>query len=340
MAIIQSGRFTADGLKKRLAIRSDFDRITVKNFSNIAAQTAGEGAIFEFDRGMTEGRGVQYYMGNPGGAGDGYLRIGQLAAGTGFSFLDTSANPVGTPVAVTGFTNITQPVVTTTTTGLQNGDVVRYSAMTGLDGWCSIDWQIAAVGGASFANAYVAANAPGAAGTDGFFRLIKYHPIYYPRRRYIINMVRTSSTVLTITTSVDHGFAVGQKVRLRVPYEFGAIEADGLIGTVATGSANATLVLNCETDALTTFVFPNTLATTGTTVLPAGRYVFHTPAEVMPVGEDTSYAIINSLDVLTDATYNSAFIGVEMQSGANSPAGSANDVMYWYASKDDRNEVL
>ena len=40
-----------------------------------------------------------------------------------------------------------------------------------------------------------------------------------------------------------------------------------------------------------------------------------------------------SKNVLGDATYNAAYIGVSLPAGASKPGGGDNDVMYWVAGK-------
>jgi hypothetical protein len=58
-----------------------------------------------------------------------------------------------------------------------------------------------------------------------------------------------------------------------------------------------------------------------------------TPAEVVPVGEDTGTALASNLNILADATVNTGYIGLQLATGANLPAGIANQTVYWVAGK-------
>lgn len=54
---------------------------------------------------------------------------------------------------------------------------------------------------------------------------------------------------------------------------------------------------------------------------------------MIPVGEDTAEALALSADILSDATENTATIGIQLAGGAGNPGGAAADVMYWVAGK-------
>jgi hypothetical protein len=56
---------------------------------------------------------------------------------------------------------------------------------------------------------------------------------------------------------------------------------------------------------------------------------------VIPIGEDTATAIAQSQNILSDATTNQGYIGVILAAGVASPAGQANDVIYWQAGTAD-----
>lgn len=327
--ILQQGYFTGDGNLKRLALRSDVDFIHVRNITNIIAQTDTEGAEFFWQRDMNHGggtgAGLQYLMSTVAGT-TGYMRVAELASLTGFSLLDTSSSPVGSAIVATGTTNVVQPIISTgDTTGLADGDVVRLSGITEVPNLCSIDFEIDTINAnTNFRWRYALKTAPGVAGTtNGYYRKIKYDPIFYPRRRYIVNIDTTAGQNITITTSVQHGLTAGQKVRFVIPAEYNITELNGVTATVQSAGLTAsafTVDINPDTTALTAMVFPTAVA-------------LRSPAEVIPFGEDTSYAVTNALDILADQTYNDSFIGLELAGGANSPAGSNNDVIYWVAGK-------
>jgi hypothetical protein len=155
------------------------------------------------------------------------------------------------------------------------------------------------------------------AGTTGSWRKIPFQPQFYPRKRTITAITQATSAVITM--SVTHGFTAGQAVRLKVPSAYGMTEMDNLIGNItAVSTANNTITVDIDSSSFTAFSFPLTAA------------VPFTFAEVIPVGETANGTYANNLD---DATDNVSLIGMKLAAGADSPAGSSSDVIYWRAGK-------
>ena len=313
--IIQQGRFTADGNKKRLDIRADVDWMWVYNFTQAGAQQGtGRGVKFYWQRGMATDTGIEYKKDNAVDT----LEMVTLASG-GFTLLDTSANPVGSLELLSAVSAADPPVVTVVSTAaLNDNDIVRISDVTGAQQLGGIDFTIDVVDGTSFELSYMA---PIVAGTTGAYRAIKFDPLYYPRRRFISSITQSASAVVEMT--VAHGFTVGQKVRFIVPAAFGMVEMDGLSGTITAASTDLatntnTITVDIDSTSFTAFSFPLTAATP------------FTPAQVVPLGEAAEEAYTNLLD---DATDNQGIIGMELAGGAQSPAGSSADVIYWVAGK-------
>ena len=99
---------------------------------------------------------------------------------------------------------------------------------------------------------------------------------------------------------------------------------NGLQVTItAVDLVNNTITINVDSSAFSAFAFP-----TAAQLSAAGAF---TQAQVVPMGEDTADALSQGVDILTDATLNTAFIGMQLAAGVNSPAGSASDVIYWQA---------
>ena len=315
--IIQQGRFTSDGTAKVLQVRSDIDWMEVINYTiaDDDTQTTAVGVAYYWQRGMANDTGIEYKKSNAANASQ---MITALASG-GFTLEDSSSDPVLAAVAVTSTTNATQPVVATgDTSGLVAGDVVRLVNITNAANLGSIDFQIdTVVSNTSFRIANALANAPGA-GTTGFYRKIKFDPQFYPRRRYLANVTAASNAV--VTTTVDHGYTVGQEVRFSVSAPYDMVELDGLRGTI-TAVTTSTFTVDIDSSAFTTFAFP------------VNGDVPFTPAQVVPLGEDTGVARANSVDELADATDNVSYIGMRLAAGADSPAGENSEVVYWRAGK-------
>ena len=319
--VIQQGRFTSAGIPVLLNIRSDVDWIYVYNETilNDAALAADRGAWFQWNRGMLQGRGIEYRK--LGTQANDPITTVQIAANAGFFLVDTTANPNGAAVAETGITNAAQPVVNTANTGmLDTGSIVRLSFDTNVPNIMGFDFEVdTVVLNTSFRMRYAMVNAPGAAGAgNGFYRQIFFDPIYYPRNRFIVNITQAAQAV--ITTSVSHQYTVGQEIRIKVPAAFGMIQMDGLIGTVTAVTAG-TFTVNIDSTGFTAFLFPAVAA------------VPFTFAQAIPIGEDTGAALIAGADILADSTFNTGGIGVVLAAGVDSPAGVNTNVIYWIAGK-------
>ena len=226
-----------------------------------------------------------------------------------------------------------QVILTADTSGLAAGDVVRLSNQATDNQLNGYDFTIdTIVGNTSFRLAAALANAGGAGGAQaGFFRKVNFDPLYFPRHRFIANITQAASAVITLT--VRSGYAVGQEVRVIVPSirvaaasVYGMVEMNNLLGTItAINDAVATQTITVDIDStnFTAFSFPT--AAQAATPLPK--------AMVVPVGMDTAQALTSAVDLLSDATDNQGIIGVELATGASSPAGVANDTVYWVAGK-------
>ena len=315
------GKFTSTGASKTLNIRSDVDWIKVYNYTAAEQLVADLGFEYYFQRGMAQGTGIVYSK--LGAQALDPTTVGTLAVGTGFYLIDTSLNVPGTEYATTAISGAAIPVVSTgNTSGLAIGDIVRIYNSLGAIQLNSIDFTVGVVNAnADFTLAYmsqiVAANA-------GTFRRIPYNPIFYPRNRYIVSISQAVEAVVVLT--VTHGYKVGQVVSFVVPSvggsaaSYGMTEINGLQGTILDiDTATNSITVDIDTTSFTAFAFP-------TTAQAAAGF---TQAQVVPVGMNTAEGLDSSVDILSDATLNTGLIGITLVGGANSPAGDANDVIYW-----------
>lgn len=320
------GRFTSTGTSLSLDMPSGIDWMWIKNITQSYATGAGQGVEYYWQRGMTQGRGTIYTK----TASTNALAIGQIAANGGFYFVNNTINVPGPSLALTGITGDTPPVVNTAnTSSLNNGDIVRIFSTVGAKQLAGLDFTIGGiVPGTSFNLAFmqpIAGANPGA----GTFRRIPFNPYFYPSVRYITNISQATQAIVTL--SVDHLFTVGQAVRLIVPTitaaAYGMTELNGVEATiVAIDQADVdgyinTITIDIDTSGFTAFAFPLTTA-------PG-----FTPAQVVPVGENTAAALQAGANILGDATVNDGFFGIQMMGGAASPGGVNGDVIYWVAGK-------
>lgn len=320
------GKFTSRGQAVTLVMPSGVDWMWVYNQTQQYAAGAGQGVEFYWQEGMTQGRGTQYTKTVTTDA----LSVSQIAANAGFFLVDNTVNIPGPSLSLTGITNGNPPVVNTANTSSLNvGDIVRIFNTVGAKQLGGLDFTIGTiVPSTSFTLAYMAqiANANPGAGT---FRRIPYNPYFYPSTRYITKISQAVNAIVTL--SVIATYTVGQSIRFIIPTvsstAFGMTELNGVEATIiaiqqpdADGTIN-TITVDVDTTGFSAFAFPLTSS-------PG-----FTPAQVVPIGENTAAALLLGADILGDATVNDGFFGIELMAGANSPAGSNSDVVYWVAGK-------
>lgn len=320
-SILTQGTFTqpATAVNQTIVIPSNADWLRVLNYTqaNQGTSAAANGFDFWWQRGMPSGTGIVKIAGVAGAV------TVNVTANNAFTLYDPSGNPYGTPVATTSGTNATRPVIATgSTTGLVAGtSIVRLSGITAQSNICGPEFVIdTVVANTSFRIQNTLATAPGAGGGAGFYRIVNYNPLFYPRRRFIASI--TQAAAANVLTTIPHGYVNGQLVRFVIPSVSAMTQLDGLTGTVTVVDAN-NFTVNVDTTAFSAFTFPTAAQ------MPASYPL------VVPVGEDTAGALAMSPvpDILSDATVNTGFLGMTLTAGALLPAGVASDVVYWRAGK-------
>lgn len=318
--IIQQGSFTSDGNSRIITLRSDVDWMRVYNITEIGANNnVGTEYYWQREFGAIGIGGIRYFK--QGGADA--LNVDNLDVGE-FDLIDSSTQAPLAAVAISATSNA-DPVVTSTadTTGMVTGTIVRLNSVTNRGNLSGFDFEIdTIVNNTSFENRWSLANVPGGAGGAGFYRIIPFDPIYYPRRRFVVNITQAAQAVVTF--SVTHGYTVGQQIRFTVPTPFDMVEMDGLVGTIvdtATNAATNGVIVDINTTAFTAFAFP-----------VVGDLPYNW-AQAVPLGIDTSQALTSAVDILADATENLAILGIQLLGGQGSPGGANADVVTWVAGK-------
>ena len=325
-----SGTFVADGLDKFIALPSGVDFMKVENETVSYAAGAGTGAEFFWRRGMADGRGTIYTKTAVTGA----LAVSQIAAGAGFYLINTTINVPGASRVVTSINGANPPVVTAAnTTGLVDGStIVRIFNVAGGLQLGGIDFTVGVVNaGADFELKYMAPIV--AAAGPGTYRIIPFNPYFYPSTRYITKIISNplDATETIVTLSVTHSYTVGQVVRLKIPrvtaLAFGMTELNDVQATiVAIGDPDAdattnTITIDVDSSGFTAFAWPLTADP------------LFTPAQVIPMGENTAKALSLGANILGDATENQAQFGMLLKAGTLSPAGAVDNVISWQAFK-------
>lgn len=309
--IIQQGRFTASGAAEVIQLRSDIDWFKTRNLTVTTAGGAATAVETYWQKGMAADTG---FINNKLAADDSITA--EIMATGGFSYINTGTDAeLGAVIASTGITAATPPLLTmAATAGVVAGNVLRIGNHPGALQFGGIDFEIGAV----VANTSAALNfapQPVLTAQAGEFRLVNTPRAFYPRNRFIAAITAANPGV--ITTTVSHGFTVGQKLSFRVSANYGMIELDGLTATV-TAVAASTITTDIDTSGFTAFAWPLTAA------------VPITPAQVIPIGEDSSSTYAN---LLGGATRDNGYIAMSLAAGTTSPAGAVNDVIYWQAGK-------
>ena len=323
-----------------------------------------EGVEFYWQRGMAPGTGLVKYH----AAATEALSSDTFVSG-GFTLYDPSGQDqnalplVGAAVAVSAVTNSTRPAVThTADASVVVGSVVRLSntAQNDVNG---IDMVVGTVSSSTAFTLLTAsnplANAPGAIGGAGFYRVINVNPLFYPRSRYVVNI--TQAVNAQVSTSVAHGLTVGQEVRFRIPDVSGMVQLNG----TTQNNYQPAIILSVIDD----YNFTININTTGFTAFtwPTISQQPSSFPQVNPVGEDTATSLSSvsaqvptiggvqifntNTQILADSTVNTGFLGMVLGAGGNGkalttpiigPAGgiswssgnvATGDVMYWRAGK-------
>ena len=335
LTVTQQGMFTATGNAIVLPLRGGVDWMRVYNYtqSNFASGAGGAST------------GVQYYWQLGMAPGDAFVTLNNAGATAtlnstaaalvvgGFTYLDSSLQIPGPIVAITSGTNATPPVMTVVSTaGLATGNIVRLTSSATASNASGFDYSIEVLSPTTFSLRNMIA--PGSVFGASSYRLIAFDPIYYPRNRVVSNI--TAATQAVISTTVDHGYLVSDIVRLNIPAGYGNYSnLNGLQATVVAVTAAvdgvhplpgtpATFTVNINTIGFGTFAIPSVANTpyTAAQVEAIGGYTDITVVTTPP------YPIINPNSLL-DATFNRAFIGMNLAPGITSPGGSVNDVIFW-----------
>jgi len=325
--IIQQGYFTSDGTDAIISLRSDVDWIEVYNLTNIEGSTQWAGCTWKWYRGMkdddafTEFHAAASQATSVSTCSTGY----NGATYRGITLFDSSDKTPGAAIAVTAGTDEVQPVYSTADTGkLVDGSIVRLSLTAQVD-INGMDFTVDTVNtDTNFRLANALDNIPGIiAGANGYWRYIApnadIYNMFHPKKRTIVAISQANPGI--VTTSVDHLFETGQKVRLNIPSDCGMEQLSGQLVTVTRIDAG-TFSIGVDTTGYDPFLFP--------------EYddAPFTHAEVIPIGEAAEY---NHL--IDDALENSAFIGLILGTSTDaaialgSPGGTSGDKIYWRAGK-------
>lgn len=225
--------------------------------------------------------------------------------------------------------------LTSTAHGLQTGDQIMlmgpFTAATAMNQLGGMVFTVTVTGANTVTIPINTNTANFTATTVTSWRKVRVGPLYYAQRAFITGM--TAANPLVVTTSTNHGYTVGQQVRLRVPAIFGMTQANNLQGVITAATATTFTIGSIDSSAFTAFAWP------AVTSLP------FTQAMVTPIGSGpmpvTVGLVTHYEDLLDDATTNQQFQGFNIGAGLllTSTAGvigvTASDVFSWTAWRAD-----
>lgn len=312
--ILNQGRFTSNGSSQIIQLRSDVDYMHVRNITVATAnQTNAVPVEFYWQRGFANGGQWQYLKSNAANAAN----LSRYVASGGFSLIDSSEQALGQPVAISAITANFPQTVTHAASDLVTGDVIRLFNIQGGRQLSGIDFTVTVRNNTSALLQYGIANL-GAAATTGSFRKVPFQPQFYPRARTISDITQASQAVIRMT--VTHGFTVGQIVRILVSPEYGMREINNIAARITAVNAGAnTITVNVNSSSFTPFAYP-----------ASASAVRVSPPQIIPIGIS---ALESESNDLSDATVDTAFIGMRLMGGATSPGGADGHQMYWVAGK-------
>lgn len=335
--ILTQGSFVSTGVGVKVNVPSSADYFVTYNLTQLATtQATGRGFKFEWlGNGLTAAdNAIEWLKTNSTNAAN----ITQVTSG-GFTYVNVS--PVVEAQAANAITAITQanPAVVSQTNTYSNGDILRLYNTTGMLQIGGMDFQISSVSGSGYTLLglpAVSGNGFAAAGTAGNTRRISKMAAVEPQFLYITNISQATNAV--VSTSVDPSayYVVGMKVHFSVPSSFGMTQINQLTGTIKAinaVSASASIgaynfTVDIDSSAFTAFAFPastlSPVAPLFATVASAGQSTKFNPVTGVQTGYDFTKAPFRTGE-FTPYMYLAA--------GAQSPAGSAADVIAWQAIK-------
>lgn len=329
--IITQGNFTSAGVGVKIPIPQSCDYFVATNVTQMGTtQNPGRCVRGEWYRNGTNANdtsnlGLRWKKTNSTSA----INIDSFATSTASAgFVYVPSAPI-TEAAVTGGTAITaaNPAVVTITNTYSEGDRVRLYATTGMLQIAGMDFTITSVSGSGFTLLGLDASGFAAPATAVTARRISEFDAVEPRFLYITGISQASQAVVTVST--EHNYVVGELITFSVPNSFGMSEISGLTGKiVAVGTY--TMTVNIDSSNFTAFAFP---ASSG---VPTVQLF----ATLGPAGQRTQYNPITGIQTGYDFNYPPFHTGefspyLFLNAGANSPAGSADDVIVWQAYKSE-----
>lgn len=331
--IVTQGTFTqpATAVTQYIPLPSSVDYFVTTNLTQMAT-TNGTGRVVRgewYGGGLfADNDGLRWKKTNSTSA----INIDNFSTSTasnGFTYVRTPPLP---QAALTG-TTITQAngaVATVTNTYSEGDTVIIYNAV-GMQQISGMAFTITSVSGSGFTLLGLDSSGFAAPATAFSVRRVSPFALVLPQTYQITKITQAAQGVVTVSQA--HQYQVGQAVEFTIPGSCGMVELNNFNQRqskppIITAITTYTFTINVNTTGYTAFALPaSTLSPTAQlfpTVAPAGQYASFNPI----TGVQTGY---NFLQV---PFHTGIFVPyMLLPAGAQSPGGSASDVILWQAYK-------
>jgi hypothetical protein len=335
MTLLVQGSFTSTGAAVNIPVPASADYFVTFNQTQAATtQATGRGIKFEWfaNPSMPNNAAYETFKTNSTNG----LNYNLVTTG-GFNYLTAYPQP---EAAFTG-TAITaaSPAVASGFSGLpyNNGDRVVLYNTTGMAQIGGMSFTVSSVSSTGFTLLGLPAAGFAAAATAVTARRVSPYLPMLPEFMYVTAISQAAQGVVTVSSDPTNVIYVGQKLVFKIPSSFGMtqLNTNNLPGTqdlpvvvTAVNYAAYQFTINVNTTNFTPFAFPaSTLSPTAplfATVAPAGSATQYLPSLQTYTGYDFSKQPFRS---------SQQFPLMNLQAGAQSPAGSSGDIIIYQAWK-------
>ena len=333
--LITQGSFLSAGVPVNIPLPSSADYFKTINMTQLATtQATGRGFQFEWfgNPSFAQNSAIEWFKTNSTNG----VNMNLVTTG-GFNYYTAYPQPEA-PFVGTAITNAT-PAVASGFTALpyNNGDRVVLYNTTGMAQIGGMEFTVSSVSTTGFTLLGLAAAGFAAPATAVTARRVAPYNSVLPEFMYITAISQAAQGVVTVSVDPTNLVYVGQKLVFQIPNSFGMtqLNTNNLPGTqdlpvvvTAVNAAAYQFTINVNTTNFTPFAFPaSTLSPTAplfATVAPAGSSTQYNPVLQTYTGYNFNLAPFRSS---TFTPY------MNLQAGAQSPAGSSGDTIVWQAYK-------
>lgn len=327
--IVTQGTFTqpATAVTQNIPLPSGCDYFVTTNLTQMAT-TQATGRVVRgewYGGGLTaDNDGLRWKKTNSTSA----INIDNFSTSTasnGFTYVPVYPQP---QAALTGTTiTAANPAVCSVTNTYSDGDQVVIYNSVGMEQISGMTFTISSVSSSQFTLLGLDASVFASPATSFYVRRVAPAPRVSPPYYYITNI--TQATQAVVTLSQAHNYVVGQLVEFTIPPSCGMVQLNNYYQPqnspiIITAVSTYTITIGLNTTGYTAFALPaSTSSPTAQlfpTVAPAGQRATFNPITQVATG-------YNFVQV---PFHNGLFIPyMIVPAGAQSPGGSAGDVIAW-----------